>query len=194
MSALVEVTGGRDVPRRPGGTARMSYPPGPSTFDGDRCKQRVTHMQIESIKALEGPNVHSHRPVLVMTLDLQDLAGRETRDFPGFNERLLELLPGLHDHVCGLGYPGGLVERLHGGTYFGHVIEHIALELSGPAGVPVNFGRTRQTERPSVYHLIVEYRSAAVMRLLLETAVEIADCLARGEDYAGLEARLAEAR
>src|SRR4051812_7809938 len=99
-------------------------------------------MRIKSTRALEGPNTWLYRPVLVAELDLEDLAGRETREFERFNERLTTLLPGLASHVCGLGAPGGLLVRLAEGTYFGHVVEHVALELSEPAGVPVNFGKT----------------------------------------------------
>jgi cyanophycin synthetase len=151
-------------------------------------------MQIQSIRTLEGPNVYSYKPVLVMELDLEELAGRETRELKGFNDRLVKLLPGLHEHVCGLGTPGGLIERLEGGTYFGHVIEHVALELSEPAGVPVRFGKTRVTDNPRVYKVIVAYTSAPVMRLLLQTAVDLVDQLARGEEFFELGNRIAEAR
>ena len=151
-------------------------------------------MQIKSIKAIDGPNVHSYRPVMVMSLDLEELTNRETRELHGFNDRLLELLPGLSEHVCGLGRPGGLLERLADGTYFGHVIEHIALELSNPAGVPVSFGRTRVTDNPAVYTIIVEYTCAPVMRHLLETAVEIVEHLVWGKPYLELESRLRTAR
>jgi cyanophycin synthetase len=151
-------------------------------------------MNIRAIRTLEGPNVYLYRPVLVMELDLEDLADRETREFPEFNERLLELLPGLREHVCGTGKAGGLLERLDGGTYFGHVIEHVALELSQPAGAPVNFGKTRVTGNPSVYNIIVEYTSAPVMRMLLEMAVDVVGRLARNEPVTDLDHRLAEAR
>src|SRR3954471_4585371 len=99
-------------------------------------------MRINRIRTLEGPNVFNHRPVLLMELDLEDLAGVESREREGFNERLLSLLPGLHEHHCAKGVPGAFVERLQGGTYFGHIIEHVALELSQHAGIPVNYGKT----------------------------------------------------
>src|SRR4051812_49075043 len=93
-------------------------------------------MRIERIRTLAGPNVYTYRPALLMRLDLEDLAERESRELPGFNERLLELLPGLHEHACGKGYRGGFVERLREGTYFGHVVEHVAIELTNAAGAP----------------------------------------------------------
>jgi len=151
-------------------------------------------MRIKSTRAIDGPNVYLYRPVLVAEVDLEDLAGRETREFEGFNERLTALLPGLGDHVCGLGVPGGLLTRLDEGTYFGHVVEHVALELSEPAGVAVNFGKTRATDDPRIYTIVLEYKSDPVIRLLLQTAVDLVDSLAHGHPFTTLEDRLAEAR
>lgn len=87
-------------------------------------------MKIESIRPLTGPNVYSYRPVLLMRLDLGELVERESREFNGFNERLLTILPGINNHHCSLGRPRGFVTRLEEGTYFGHIVEHVALELT----------------------------------------------------------------
>src|SRR3982751_6590672 len=96
-------------------------------------------MNIVKLRTLDGPNVFHYDPVVVMTLDLEALHERESRTIPGFAERLLELVPGLHEHVCGKGYPGGFVERLRDGTYFGHVIEHVVM---------------RSRVHPAVHHLL----------------------------------------
>lgn len=87
-------------------------------------------MRIESIRTLNGPNVYSYHPVLLMSLDLGELVERESRSFHGFNDKLLTLLPGIHNHHCSLGRPGGFVTRLEEGTYFGHIVEYVALELT----------------------------------------------------------------
>src|SRR5678816_1309101 len=102
-------------------------------------------MKIESIRALNGPNVYSHRPVLLMHLDLGELAERESREFKGFNKQLLTILPGINNHHCSLGGPGGFVTRLEEGTYFGHIVEHVALE-------PVSYTHLRAHETPE--HLV----------------------------------------
>jgi cyanophycin synthetase len=150
-------------------------------------------MRIVDIRAIAGPNVYSHRPVLVALLDLGELAGRESREFPGFNERLVAAVPGLCDHHCSLGRAGGFLERLTDGTYFGHILEHVALELSVSAGIPARHGKTRVTDDPQVYRLIVEYRSEAGMRRLMAIAAELVDALLAGRDYP-LEAMLADTR
>jgi cyanophycin synthetase len=150
-------------------------------------------MRIEGIRTIAGPNVWTHKPVLVMRLNLEELAGRESNEFGDFNERLLARLPGAREHHCALGRPGGFVERLEEGTYFGHIVEHVALELSEGAGIPVNMGKTRQADEPGIYNVIVEYRAEEGMRYLLGVAVELVEALLRGEEFP-LEERLEEAR
>jgi cyanophycin synthetase len=150
-------------------------------------------MRIERIRNLAGPNIYTYRPALLMTLHLEDLAGRESRDLEGFNERLLTLLPGLSAHTCGRGYAGGFVERLTEGTYFGHVVEHAAIELTGLAGVGVHHGKTRAAGEPGVYNVVIEYKAERATEYLLRAAVEMVESLVRGEEFA-LEETLAEAR
>src|SRR4051794_7817209 len=111
-------------------------------------------MKLLELRALPGPNVYHHQPVLVSLLDLESLTGKESTDFPGFTDRLLALLPGLRDHHCGLGYPGGFVERLHGGTYFGHIAEHAAIEMANVCGVGVHYGQTRNAGKPNLYRVV----------------------------------------
>jgi cyanophycin synthetase len=150
-------------------------------------------MRVESIRTLAGPNIYTHRPALLMCLDLEDLSERETREFEGFNGRLVALLPGLRTHHCSKGYPGGFVERLDDGTYFGHVIEHVALELMDMAGVGVKHGKTRAAERPGLYHVVVEYKAEQTTRFLLETAVALVASVLAGEEFPA-EEKLEEAR
>jgi cyanophycin synthetase len=150
-------------------------------------------MKIEGIRTLAGPNVYTHRPALVMRLDLGELAGRESREVKGFVGRLLKLLPGLAEHHCSRGRAGGFVERLNEGTYFGHVVEHAALEMTGLAGVGVTHGKTRAVEEPRLYNVVVEYKAEHATRFLLETAVALVGALARGEEF-HLDEKIGEAR
>src|SRR5947199_8430216 len=140
-------------------------------------------MKILNIRTIPGPNVYSHEPVLVMKLDLEDLAGRESYEGPGFVDRLLQLLPGCYEHYCGLGRPGGFVERLRGGTYFGHIVEHVALELTDAVGISVNRGKTIETDDPAVYRVGVEFRSEEGMRCLLRTAVDFVQALVERQPF-----------
>ena len=150
-------------------------------------------MKIGEIRTLAGPNIYSYRPVLLMTLDLEDLAGKESREWADFNERLLKLLPGLAEHHCSLGRAGGFIERLHEGTYFGHIVEHVALELTELAGVAVAHGKTRYTGEGDWYWVAIEYRAEQGTKYLLRVAVELVESLVGGEEFS-LNERLEEAR
>jgi cyanophycin synthetase len=141
-------------------------------------------MKIESVCTLAGPNVYTHRPALLMTLDLAELAGRESCQVPGFVGRLLAALPGLREHHCSRGYAGGLVERLEEGTNFGHVVEHVALELMGLAGVGDDHGQTRSAGRDGVCYVVVAYKAEQAARFLLEKAVELVESLVEGRAFA----------
>jgi cyanophycin synthetase len=154
-------------------------------------------MRVGEIRALAGPNVYSHRPVLSMRLYLDDLAGRESREFSGFNELLLELLPGLAKHHCCMEREGGFAERLREGTYFGHIVEHIALELTELAGVPVYHGKTRSAGEPGAYNIIIEYEAEKGTKRLMRMAAEIIESLTlqmKGGEPFPLEERLREVR
>src|SRR3982751_6505809 len=150
-------------------------------------------VRILSVRALNGPNVHHHEPVLVATLDLEQLAQTTSTDHPSFVDRLLRTLPGLRTHHCGVGYEGGFVDRLREGTYFGHLVEHIALELSDAAGIGVTYGKTRETATPGVYSVVVRSRCEPAMHHLLHTAVDLVESLLADTPFA-LEARLDDVR
>ncbi|RFS82416.1 cyanophycin synthetase [Actinomadura spongiicola] len=113
-------------------------------------------MRLDQVRRLSGPNVYLPRPVAIARLDLQGLTGHETTDHPGFAERLVEALPGLASHHCSAGRPGGLLDAMARGTYFGHVTEHVTLELSGLIGREVFFGRTVRAGGPAEYDVVLE--------------------------------------
>ncbi|MES2527856.1 MAG: cyanophycin synthetase [Bdellovibrionota bacterium] len=140
-------------------------------------------MKIRSIRTFTGPNVFHHKPVLLMILELEALTEKASCDIPGFNERLVEALPGIRKHHCSPGHEGGFVERLERGTYFAHITEHVALELSELAGIGETYGKTIYGGAEGVYQVAVRYQCENTMRFLLETAVELVDAVVRREKY-----------
>lgn len=150
-------------------------------------------MRIDNIRTVAGPNIYTHQPVLIARLYLEELTAKESHAIPGFIERLLNLLPGLHEHRCSRDRPGGFVERLREGTYFAHIVEHVALELTEHAGIPAHFGRARYAGEPGCYNVIIEYKAEQGARFLLHTAVELIEALVRNDSYP-LEEKLKEAR
>lgn len=113
-------------------------------------------MRIVESKLFEGKNIYCLDPVVKFIVDLEKFDGIETKQIEGFNYRLLKLLPGLREHYCSRGRQGGFVERLIEGTYFGHVLEHIALELQSMIGHQLHYGKTRRTNQPGCYEIILE--------------------------------------
>jgi len=125
-------------------------------------------MKIVSSNVYVGPNIYAHFPVIRHVLDLEVLEDWPTgRLGESFVDPLLENLPGLHDHGCSYREPGGFVRRLREdeGTWLGHVMEHIALELQNVAGSNVTFGRTRSIDgQPGHYTMVFQYLDAEVGR------------------------------
>ena len=112
-------------------------------------------MKILETRVYVGPSLYALFPVIRLTVDLGMLEEWPTgRLGPDFNDRLLEALPGLRQHGCSYGEPGGFVRRLteEDGTWLGHVLEHVAIELQNMAGLNVTFGKTRSTDVPGEYH------------------------------------------
>ncbi len=125
-------------------------------------------MKIVSTNVYVGPNTFAHFRVIRHVLDLGELEHWPSmRLGEPFIEALLEALPGLHEHGCSYKEPGGFVRRLREdeGTWMGHIMEHVAIELQNIAGSPVTYGRTRSIEgEPGRYNMVFEYRDEAVGR------------------------------
>lgn len=151
-------------------------------------------MRVLNIRSIYGPNIYHHKPVLVMRIDLEDFADKMSTDIPGFTERLIAALPGINDHHCSPGCPGGFVQRLNRGTGFGHIIEHIALELSELASIPVYYGKTLYAGKHGVYNVVTRFKSEFGMEILLDGAAEIAEKLALGDEDLQIPELIAYAR
>lgn len=146
-------------------------------------------MQILAWRYFEGPNRHCHRPMLELELELGFLAERTTQDFPRLVDALLADVPGLGDHHCGLGYPGGFLERLREGTRLGHVLEHVALELLHGCGAEGVYGKTRQIGRTSRYLVAFEAPEGQVGQLAADIARGYIEALAAAQPHTLLQQR-----
>ncbi|MBF5003932.1 cyanophycin synthetase [Diaphorobacter caeni] len=117
---------------------------------------------------LRGPSVWTYRPVLEVWLDLGELEDYPSNKIPGFNERLTAWLPDLIEHTCGVGERGGFLLRLKEGTWMGHVLEHIVIELLNLAGMPAEFGQTREISQRGVYRMVFRCPEESVARTALD--------------------------
>ncbi len=110
------------------------------------------------INHLRGPNIWTYRPVLEAWIDIGSLEECPSNTLPGFTDRLVSWLPGLAEHRCGVGERGGFLERLREGTWPGHIMEHVAIELQNLSGMQTGFGKTRQTSETGVYKMVIRTR------------------------------------
>jgi cyanophycin synthetase len=118
-------------------------------------------MRILDRSVYVGPSLYAHFPVIRLELDLGALEQWPSAKLgEDFISGLLAALPGLLEHGCSYREPGGFVRRLREeeGTWLGHVLEHVAIELQNVAGENVTFGKTRSIDgRPGVYSVVYEY-------------------------------------
>ncbi|MFN8245834.1 MAG: ATP-grasp domain-containing protein [Ferruginibacter sp.] len=142
-------------------------------------------MKIIEIKVLKGPNYWSVRrtKLIQMKLDLEEKEMMPTNAIPGFRERLESMLPTLIEHRCSVGERGGFFQRVEEGTWMGHVIEHIALEIQTLAGMDTGFGRTRGTGKEGEYYVVFSYMEEDAGVYAAKAAVRIAHALIFEESY-----------
>lgn len=152
-------------------------------------------MKVLKLKTLNGPNYWSipKTQLIEMLLDLEELEEQPSNKIPGFSERLEQLMPSLYKHQCSEGVPGGFFLRVKDGTWMGHIIEHIALEIQTLAGMNVGFGRTRGNGVYGQYNVVFAYQVKQAGLYAAHAAVRIAEALIAGAPY-NLEADLEQLR
>ncbi|ABF07590.1 cyanophycin synthetase [Cupriavidus metallidurans] len=130
-------------------------------------------IEIFDVMSLRGPNMWTYRPVLEAWVDIGELEDFPSNTIPGFYERLSAWLPTLIEHRCSPGVRGGFLMRLKEGTWPGHILEHVTLELQNLAGMPGGFGKARETPIRGVYKVIVRAWHEEVTRAALFTARDL---------------------
>ena len=130
-------------------------------------------MKFIKILPLRGPNLWTYRPVLEAWLDIGALEDSPSNTLPGFYERLTAWLPSLVEHRCGIGERGGFLQRVREGTWPGHILEHVTLELQTLAGMQGGFGKARSTCVRGVYKVVVRSRNEQVSRVAMHAARDL---------------------
>lgn len=142
-------------------------------------------MQILEIRALKGPNYWSNRrhKLILMRIDIEEMEYKPSNTIPGFTDRMVALLPSLHEHRCSKGYEGGFIERLHEGTYMAHIIEHTAIELQVLAGIQSGFGRARGYGEEGIYTVVFDYEEERVGFYAAQAAFDLVEAMIAGQPY-----------
>jgi cyanophycin synthetase len=142
-------------------------------------------MKVLKTQVLRGPNIWSNyrKKLIQMRLDIEELENYPTDKIPGFRERLQKLLPTMIEHECSEGSRGGFFHRVELGTWMGHVVEHIALEIQSLAGMEVGYGRTRSTKETGIYNVVFAYIDEEAGLYAGKAAAKIAEALVNDTAY-----------
>ncbi|MDX1608909.1 MAG: cyanophycin synthetase [Halofilum sp. (in: g-proteobacteria)] len=153
-------------------------------------------MKILEHRALRGPNYYSRYLTIYMRLDIEELEDKPSDKVPGMAERLRELMPTIYEHRCSVGHEGGFLERVQRGTWAGHVVEHVAIELQNLIGFSVGYGKTVDSYETGVYNVCYRYRDEACGLAAGREAVELVERLFAEQeiDLEPVIARLKEVR
>lgn len=132
-------------------------------------------MELTERRVYRGPSLYAHFPVMRLTVDLGPLEDWPSAKIPGFVDGLLAAMPSLESHTCSYESAGGFIRRLRedGGTWLGHVLEHVAIELQQLTGASVVFGKTRSAGPKGVYHVVFEYEEERVGEAAADLAIEL---------------------
>ena len=151
-------------------------------------------MEILEIRTLRGPNYWSGywKKLIIMRLDIGDYEDKPSDKIEGFYGRMNEILPNLLKHGCSYGEEGGFLRRVQEGTWGGHIIEHIALEMQTLAGMETGYGRTRETDERGIYNVVFSYHEEEVGRYAARAAVRVFLDLAENRAIEDIKAEFAE--
>ncbi len=151
-------------------------------------------MEILEIRTLRGPNYWSGywKKLIIMRLDIGDYEEKPSDKLPGFYDSMVGAIPSLESHGCSYGEPGGFLRRVKEGTWAGHIIEHLALEIQTLAGMDTGYGRTRETNEAGIYNVVFSYHEEEVGRYAAKASVRVFLDIAEGKPVEEIKAELAD--
>jgi len=140
-------------------------------------------LEIKELRALRGPNRYTRHSAIFMVLDIKAFEDRPSDKIDGFSDRLVSLIPTLQEHGCSIGKPGGFIQRLQNGTWAGHIIEHIAIELQCLAGMEVGYGKTLNTSKKGIYIVTFRYLVESAGLKAAKEAISLFEAVAEGKSF-----------
>src|SRR4051812_16317211 len=161
------------APEQSGETSMVTTTPSNPVTPAPDAQAPGSDVRIVQMQVLREHNLYAYMPVIRVVMEVGSYGDRGSDTFPGFVERLTSWLPGLTQHECSLGRPGGFVERLKRGTYLPHICEHVCLELQNVMGFGVTFGRARNAGQPGLYQVIFAYQEEQPARAAFDTALRL---------------------
>ncbi|MFD4928232.1 cyanophycin synthetase [Peribacillus butanolivorans] len=144
-------------------------------------------MIINRVRFLKGPNYFAYTPTICIELDIEELEKQPSDAIPGFNEKLLKTLPNLGSHTCSQGYQGGFAERLKRGTWMGHILEHMTIELQNMAGINAIRGKTIMMKKQGFYYVTYDYQEPKSGLQAFLAAKEIVEAILNDEKHINVQ-------
>lgn len=138
-------------------------------------------MKIIEQRVFEGKNIYSHKKCIRLDVDLCGYSEIPSKDIPNFNKRLVDYIPELKTHRCGIDEEGGFVIRLKEGTYLAHICEHIIIAIQNKLGIEVAYGKAREIEGDR-YYIIFQYEYKATAIETARLAIDIINALINQEE------------
>ena len=150
-------------------------------------------IKVLRVTYLRGPNMWTYTPVIEAWIDLGVLEEWPSNRQPGFIDRLLSVLPNVAAHHCSPGVPYGFEQRLRDGTWMGHILEHVIIELMEMAGLEAGFGQTRETTKSGTYRMVFRVPDETVGRVALASGLALMHAVINKQDVE-IEPELAKIR
>ena len=135
-------------------------------------------MKILDYRIYEGKNIYSHKKSIKLTVDLEGYKDIPSSKIPNFNYNILNILPELREHRCGIYQEGGFVIRLEEGTYLAHICEHMIIAMHNRIGIDICFGKAREI-KDDLYYIIFQYSYKQTALAIANLAVELVNALTK---------------
>ncbi|MBS5984301.1 cyanophycin synthetase [Clostridium butyricum] len=133
-------------------------------------------MKIVKKRIYEGKNIYSHKKCIRIDVDLEGYSEIPSKKIPNFNFNIVEILPELKKHRCGIDEEGGFVKRLEEGTYLAHICEHCIIAIQNLLGMDVSYGKAREI-KGELYYIIVQYEYENTAIEIINLAVDLINSL-----------------
>lgn len=133
-------------------------------------------MKIIETKVFKGKNIYSHKMCIRMDVDLEGYSETPSKDIEDFNDNLINMIPELNTHRCGIDEERGFVKRLIEGTYLAHICEHITIAIQNKLGIDVHYGKSREV-KGNHYYIIYQYLYENVAIESAKLAIDIINAL-----------------
>jgi len=133
-------------------------------------------MKITDTRVFKGKNIYSLKKCIKLIVDLDGYSEIPSKEIEDFNENLLNMIPELYEHRCGIDEDQGFVKRLKEGTYLAHVLEHMIIGIHNKIGIDVSYGKAREING-DIYYIIFQYEYEKTAIEITKLSIDIINSL-----------------